>query len=215
MATGNNLPLIHFYSHREEIANTLTHAAGILIVVGGVSALIVSILPSGLLNLTAVLIYSISLLSMYAASTLYHGVRSDSRKILFRKFDHCAIYLLIAGTYTPLMLIAVNNLTGFILLAVIWGLAIAGITLKCFTLRSFYGLSVILYCTMGWLCMCCIKSLINGLTPLALGFLIAGGAIYTLGIIFYLINRPYSHTIWHIFVLLGSSLHYLTIYNLI
>lgn len=205
---------IHFYSHREEIANTLTHAAGILIVLGGVAALIISILPSGLLNLTAMSIYGISLLSMYAASTAYHGVRSDSRKIFFRKFDHCAIYILIAGTYTPLMLIAVRNLTGFILLAVIWGLAIAGIILKCFTLRSFYGLSLILYCVMGWLCMCCIKSLINGMSPLALGLLIAGGIVYTLGIIFYLINRPYSHTIWHIFVLLASSLHYLAIYNL-
>ena len=215
MTTANTSIPIHFYSHREEIANTLTHAAGILIVLGGVSALIVPILSSGLLNLTAMLIYGVSLLSMYAASTMYHGVRSDAKKILFRKFDHCAIYILIAGTYTPLMLIAVNNLAGFILLAVIWGLAIAGIILKCFTLRSFYGLSLILYCTMGWLCLCCIKSLVNGMSPPALGFLVSGGIIYMLGIIFYLINRPYSHTVWHIFVLLGSSLHYLAIYNLI
>ncbi len=204
-----------FYSPREEAVNTLIHGSGIAIALGGVLALLVIAPWSSFLEVFALLVYGASLLLMYTASTIYHGTRHAGRKALFRKFDHCAIFLLIAGTYTPLMLLAVKTGLGYVVLGIIWFLAVGGIVMKCFTLRSFYGLSVILYGVMGWLCMCCIGSLYHGMTPPAFVFLIGGGVFYTLGIVFYLIERPYFHAVWHVFVIIGSSLHFLTIAMLI
>ncbi|WP_217705015.1 hemolysin III family protein [Victivallis sp. Marseille-Q1083] len=204
----------NFYSPNEEIANTITHAVGLFAGIGGLIALFVAALPAKPLTMTVFLIYGLSLLSMYLASTAYHAVRNDRVKLCCRRLDHCSIYLLIAGTYTPLLMLAVGGGSGLALLIVMWSIAAVGIVVKCFTLENCYGLSVLLYLAMGWLSLIVIRSLIVGLSTTGLALLVAGGLVYTFGIIFFLSNRPYSHTVWHLFVLCGSSLHFLMIIGL-
>lgn len=206
--------LLNFYTREEERANALTHAAGALIAVAGLIVLGFLAGRSGWLALTATMIYGGTLLAMYLASTAYHATRNDRWKLFCRRMDHCAIYLLIAGTYTPLMLLAVGGWKGWTLLSVSWGLAVAGIAVKCISMKSFYGLSLMLYLCMGWLCLLIVRTLIAVMTTAGFTFLVAGGLFYSLGVIFYLIDRPYSHTVWHLFVMGGSVMHYLMVIQL-
>lgn len=215
MQSGNSTEvLLNFYTRKEELANTITHAAGAGMAAFGLIVLGILAGRAGWLFFTATMIYGGTLLSMYLASTAYHAARNDKWKMFYRRMDHCAIYLLIAGTYTPLMLFAVGGSKGWILLSVTWFLAVAGIAVKCVSMKSFYGLSLILYLCMGWLCILVIRTLIAGITTEGFFFLVAGGALYSFGIIFYLINRPYSHTVWHLFVMGGSTMHYLMVLQL-
>ena len=215
MLTDNGAEvLLNFYTRKEERANALTHAAGALVAVAGLIVLGVLAGRAGGLVLTATMIYGGTLLAMYLSSTAYHAVRGNRLKMFCRRMDHCAIYLLIAGTYTPLMLLAVGGWTGWTLLSVSWGLAVAGIAVKCVSMKSFHGLSLILYLCMGWLCVLIIRTLIAEMTTAGFVFLVAGGLCYSFGVIFYLINRPYSHTVWHLFVMGGSALHYLMVIQL-
>lgn len=215
MSTGNRSEiLLNFYTRKEERANALTHAAGALVAVAGLVLLGILAGRAGWLPLTAAMIYGGTLLAMYLSSTVYHAVCDDRWKLFFRRMDHCAIYLLIAGTYTPLMLLAVGGWKGWTLLSVTWGLAVAGIAVKCVSMKSFYGLSLVLYLGMGWLCVLIVRTLIAGMTTAGFAFLVAGGLLYSFGVIFYLINRPYSHTVWHLFVMGGSFMHYLMVLQL-
>lgn len=215
MLTNNGTEvLLNFYTRKEERANALTHAAGALATVAGLVVLAVLAGRAGWLALTAAMIYGVTLLSMYLASTVYHAVRNDRVKMFCRRLDHCAIYLLIAGTYTPLMLLAVGGWKGWTMLSVTWGLAVAGIAVKCVSMKSFYGLSLMLYLCMGWMCVLVIRTLIAEMTMAGFAFLVAGGLLYSFGVIFYLINRPYSHTVWHLFVMGGSAMHYLMVTQL-
>jgi channel protein, hemolysin III family len=215
MLTDNGTEvLLNFYSRNEERANALTHAAGALVAVAGLIVLGIQAGNSGWLALTATMIYGGTLLSMYLASTAYHAVRNDRWKMFCRRMDHCAIYLLIAGTYTPLMLLAVGGWKGWTLLLVTWTLAVAGISVKCVSMKSFYGLSLVLYLCMGWMCVLIVRTLIATMTTAGFAFLVAGGLLYSFGVIFYLINRPYSHTVWHLFVMGGSAMHYLMVVQL-
>ena len=207
--------LIHFYSPGEELANAITHGFGALVVFGGVVSLSIAACASGPLRLTSVLIYGVSLLAMYLASTLYHAARNDRVKLFFRRMDYCAIYLLIAGTYTPLMLLAVGGAWGWGILIAVWTLAGIGIAVKCFTMRECGGLSLYLYLVMGWLCMLCIRSLFVALPTMGLLCLIAGGVFYTAGVYFFRQERPFAHTIWHFFVLAGSTLHFCAVWELL
>ncbi len=200
------------YSVHEERLHVLTHGAGFLIALAGVALLL---FRAGTPAWPAVLPYGLALLAMYAASSFYHNARDEARKRLLRRLDHCAIYLLIAGTYTPLMLLAVRSTMGYWILGAEWVLAGIGICVKCFTLKSFRGLSETLYLAMGWLCVLCFPALLAGLSRTALFFLIGGGVAYTLGVIFYAFKRPYSHAVWHLFVLAGSSLQYVSVYLLV
>ncbi len=205
----------HFYSPREELVNAVTHGAGAVAVVAGMVLLGVSVSGSGWLTLAAVAVYSVSLLAMYLASTLYHAVSDLEWKAFFRRMDHCAIYLLIAGTYTPLMLLAVGGAWGLGILIAVWALAGIGIAMKCLTMKKCGGLSLCLYLTMGWLCMLCVRPLFLGMSTPGLVFLIAGGVFYTAGVLFYVNKRPYFHAVWHFFVLTGSTLHFLTVWTLL
>lgn len=213
--TPSEETLINFYSPREELINTITHGLGTVVVLTGIVLLGMSAHASGTLMLISVMIYGFSLLTMYVASTLYHAATNDRAKLFFRRLDYCSIYLLIAGTYTPLMLFAVGGAWGWGILIAVWTLAGIGIIIKCFTMKECGGLSLYLHLLMGWLCLLCIRSLFSGLTTLGLICMIAGGVFYMAGILFFLDERPYRHAIWHLFVLAGTSSHFITVWELL
>ncbi len=206
--------LLKHYSRGEERANALTHAVGALIAASGLVGLGILAGRTGWLALTATTIYGGTLLAMYLSSTIYHAVRDERWKLFFRRLDHCAIYLLIAGTYTPLMLLAVGGWKGWTRLSITWALAVTGISVNCVSMKRFHGVSLALYLCMGWLCVLVIRTLIASMTTAGFAFLIAGGLFYTFGVIFYLIKRPYSHMVWHLFVMGGSIMHFLMVIQL-
>lgn len=203
------------YTPAEEKANMLTHLLGIVIVLCGMALMLRTALHGGPRMLVGSAIFEACLLAMYGASTLYHLVGDRKRKQFCRRLDHSAIYLLIAGTYTPVLLIAVPGALGHWTLGIIWGIALTGIALKFFFPGRFHKLAVALYLVMGWLCVLLIKQMIAGMTPLSLGFLIAGGLVYTVGVAFYLCRIPYAHAVWHLFVLAGSILHFYAVLYLV
>ena len=202
------------YTPAEEKANMLTHLLGIVIVAGGMILMFRTVLHSGTRLLIGAAVFELCLLAMYGASTLYHLTAEGSRKQFRRRLDHSAIYLLIAGTYTPILLTAVPTASGGWALAFIWIAAAVGIALKFFFPGRFHKLAVVLYLVMGWFCILLIRQMIAGMTPAALGFLIAGGVIYTAGVGFYLCRKPFAHAVWHLFVLTGSILHFYAVLNL-
>jgi len=207
--------VIHFYTPQEEFLNAVTHGFGSLAVIAGVIALIIFAGSAGTPAISAVSIYGFTLLAMYLSSTLYHAVTNDRWKLFFRRLDYCSIYLLIAGTYTPLMLLAVGGAWGRGILIAVWSLAAIGITIKCFTMKECGGLSLYLYLIMGWLCLLCIRTLFCGMSTPAIALLITGGAFYTAGIFFFTSNRPYRHAVWHFFVLGGTISHFLMVWLLL
>ncbi len=204
---------------KEEFLNTLTHALGLaLSLFGLVFLLIKSInLPDGLnidrFQLVSFSIFGISLVALYLASTLYHSASEADKKSTYKMWDHCAIYLLIAGTYTPFLLVTMRENVGWLFFFIIWGIAVFGILLKVQFKHRFHLLRVATYLVMGWLVILTFDALKASLASGGLNLLIAGGVVYTLGVIFYLYERiPYSHAIWHLFVLGGSVCHYFSIY---
>ena len=208
-----------FLETSEELANTLSHALGALLSVLGLTYLLVKTLfgeqASGInvFQLLSVIIFGLSLIALYSASTLYHAARCPNKKNTFKMWDHCAIYLLIAGTYTPFLLISMRDSVGWHFFAIIWGIALFGILPKLKFKHRFHLLRVATYVLMGWLVVLSYDELQAALPSMGLNLLIAGGLVYTLGVFFYLNTRlPYSHAIWHLFVLGGSVCHYLSIY---
>ena len=202
------------YSDKEELANGISHGLGI---VAGILALIFSINKGwGHLNniqLTGVIVYCFSIILLFLCSTLYHSVKDPRLKHKLKIADHCAIYFLIAGTYTPLMLIEFGGDKASIMLAAIWGIALGGVLFKTIFIHRFKAFSVILYLTMGWLCMLVLEDLIAAMTPLGFQLLLLGGLFYSVGVIFYVVKRiPYNHAIWHLFVLAGALSHFLCVY---
>jgi len=157
-------------------------------------------------------IYGTLLFALYALSTLYHSTRGKVKN-LFRKLDHCSIYLLIAGTYTPFTLVSLRGAWGWSLLGVIWGLALIGIAQEAWLGKGARIISLVIYVLMGWLGMIALNPLIAALTPAGFAWVVAGGAFYTVGIIFYALDETlrYGHGIWHLFVLAGSICHYLAL----
>ena len=202
------------YSTNEEIANTLTHALGaILSVVACYLLLNNAISDSSTIKTISYAIYGTSLLLLFTASTVYHAVQDSERKKLFKLLDHCAIYLLIAGTYTPLMMIALDNQLGMIMLSVIWALAILGIFFKLKFGHRFKKTSLVTYLGMGLISITIIEQLHEKLSSQGLTLLALGGAIYCLGVIFYVNKRIiFNHAIWHLFVLGGAISHFFMIY---
>jgi hemolysin III len=194
---------------REELANTLTHGVGILASVAGVVVLLVlSALGGDPWRIVSTAIFGATLITLYTASTLYHAVRSERARRRLKVFDHCAIYLLIAGTYTPFLLVGLRGGWGWSLFGVIWGLAVAGVVFKLFFTGRFKLLSTAIYLGMGWLIVLAIGPMLRQLAPSTLGWLLAGGLAYTAGTFFYLSRRiSYAHAIWHLFVIAGSACH--------
>ena len=198
---------------REEFANALTHGLGATAALAGAAVLIsLTALHGDVWQLASAIVFGGCLLLLYIASTLYHAVRHPVAKARLKVFDHCAIYLLIAGTYTPFTLIGLRGPWGWWLFGTIWTLAFAGVVFKLFFTGRFKRLSTMIYIAMGWLVLVAIKPMWGALDGWTLGWLLAGGIFYTGGTFFY--HRPslkYSHAIWHMFVLAGSLCHYVAV----
>jgi hemolysin III len=201
------------YSFGEEVANSVTHGVGWLLSVCGLAILVtLATATGGALRVVSCAVFGATLVLLYAASTLYHALPSERAKHVFRVLDHSAIFLLIAGTYTPLSLVAVGGPWGWSLFGAIWSLAAFGVLLNTVAHGRWRWLSITLYVVMGWLVVVAIKPLVAAIEPGALVMIVAGGLAYTLGLVFYGWNRlPYNHAVWHLFVLTGSVLHYLAI----
>ena len=202
------------YSIKEEIANSVSHGLG---VIAGIVALVLMLLKGQdhltPIQLTGVAIYGASIIVLFLCSTLYHSVSHSGWKHKLKIADHCAIYCLIAGTYTPLMLISLQGTQSIVMLTAIWSLAIGGILFKTLFIHKFKKLSLVLYLTMGWLCVTVIGDLTAAMSQLGFNLLILGGLFYTLGVVFYVGKRiPFNHAIWHLFVLGGAMSHFLCIY---
>jgi len=202
------------YSKNEEIANTLSHAIGAVLAIIACYILVSSAISEEHLGkIISYSIYGVSLFLLFTASTFYHAVQNTDKKRLFKLLDHCAIYLLIAGTYTPLMVVALNDQLGMIMLSIIWGLAILGIFFKMKFGHRYKKTSLITYLGMGLISITIIEQLHEKLASQALTLLAVGGAIYCLGVIFYVQKRiMFNHAIWHLFVLGGASCHFFMIY---
>jgi hemolysin III len=201
------------YSIGEEIANSLTHGFGIVLSIVGLAILVVSASSSGdVCHVVSCAIFGATLVLLYTASTLYHGIQQTRVKATMRVLDHSAIFLLIAGTYTPFTLVNLRGPWGWSLFGLIWGLALLGVLFQVTLLRRWVGLSIVLYVGMGWAVIVAMKPLLQTVAPQGLVLLLLGGLSYTGGIVFYLWHRlPYHHAVWHLFVLAGSVFHFFAI----
>ncbi len=198
----------------EEIANVVTHMVGAALGIAGLSVLVVGASRHGdASRIVSFSIYGLTLVLLYLASAFYHGVRSPRVKHLLRLFDHAAIYLLIAGTYTPFTLVSLRGPLGWTIFGLIWALAIAGVLLKVLHFERVHVLSTVLYLLMGWLVLFAIRPVIDAVSMRGLLWLAAGGLAYTIGVVFYVWHRlPYAHAVWHLFVLAGSIFHFFAIF---
>lgn len=204
---------VRLFSLGEEIAHSVTHGIGAALSVAGLTLLVVLAVWNGdIYQIISFSIYGATLVILYLASTLYHGFQRPRVKRVFKILDHASIYLLIAGTYTPFLLISLRGKMGLTLLAVVWGLAILGVGFKAVFIDRFQKLSVLGYILMGWLCVVVIRELWVNVPLGGLIWLAAGGVFYMVGVIFYALQKiPYMHVVWHFFVLGGSLCHYLAV----
>ncbi|MGP2412429.1 PAQR family membrane homeostasis protein TrhA [Yersinia sp. 2553 StPb PI] len=203
------------YPWAEEIANSISHGIGVVFGIIGLVLLLVQAVDSGADTkaLTSYSLYGCSIILLFLASTLYHAVPHRKAKLWLQKFDHCAIYILIAGTYTPFLLVGLDSPLARGLMAVIWGLALFGVIFKLAFAHRFEVLSLVTYLTMGWLSLIVIYQLAVKLEIGGLALLTIGGLLYTLGVVFYASKRiRFGHAIWHGFVLGGSVCHFMAIY---
>jgi len=203
--------LVHISA--EELGNTITHGIGLVLsLTGFVILLILAVTHGSAWHIVSCAVYGATLVCLYSASTLYHGIPSPRLKRALKIFDHSAIYLLIAGTYTPFLLVNLRGGWGWSLFGVVWGLALAGILLKFWFVDHFQILSTTVYLLMGWLAVIAVRPLLVRVPTAGLLWLLAGGLFYTLGVVFYAWKRiPYNHVIWHVFVMAGSTCHYFAV----
>ena len=197
------------YSFGEELAHALTHGLGVLLSIGAGAVLItLATLAGDPWLVTGVSVFVGSLVLLYTASTLYHAIPDPVVKERLKTFDHCAIFVLIAGTYTPFLLDGLRGPLGWTLFAVVWGLAVVGVILKLFFTGRFKRISTLVYVAMGWLIVVAFGPLQASVSPAAVAWLVAGGVAYTAGAGVYLSTRRYAHAVWHGFVLAGSVCHF-------
>jgi len=201
------------YTIAEELANTTSHGLGVLLsVIALITLMTVSIPEGDIIKIASFAIYGTSLILLFLASTLYHGLSNEKFKQIFKLLDHCAIYMLIAGSYTPLMLITLKGPLGEGMLVLIWLIAFLGIIFKIKWGHKHKKLSLLTYLGMGFISLAVINELYQHLTTSGLVLLAAGGFIYTLGVFFYVQNKiHFNHAIWHLFVLAGASCHFFMI----
>jgi hemolysin III len=201
----------------EEIANAITHGIGALLAVAGLVVLIVmAAIHGSVWHIVSFSIFGTTLVLLYFASTLYHSLTHVKAKSVFHKFDHISIYLLIAGTYTPFCLTALRGWIGWTVLGVVWSCAILGAVLKAISVGKRIKLSTVLYILMGWVILVAIQPLYKAMPFNGFLFLIAGGISYTIGTIFFIRNQvKYNHSVWHVFVLGGSVLHFFAVLSLL
>lgn len=203
------------YSLAEEIANSISHGIGFIFGIVGLVLMLNQAIETqaGITAITSYSLYGGSMILLFLASTLYHAIPHPGAKIWLQKLDHCAIYILIAGTYTPFLLVGLKSPLAHGLMVVIWSLALVGVLFKLAFVNRFEALSVITYLLMGWLSLVVVYQLAMKLSPGGIWLLAAGGIIYSMGVVFYVSKRiPYNHAIWHGFVLGGSICHFLAIY---
>jgi len=198
---------------KEELANSLTHGLGILFGIVAICLMIsLSVISGGSIQILSTALFGSALLLMYTCSTLYHAVQHEKTKSLLRIFDHISIYILIAGTYTPFLLLGIKGMYGWVLFIIIWVIALFGIFFKVFFTHRFPKLSLVLYLLMGWVAIFMGQTLYETLDRAVLILLVAGGFSYTIGTFFYIQKRMlYAHAIWHIFVLSGTSVHFVAV----
>ncbi len=209
----SSVPVLPTYSLGEEIANAVTHGLGVVLAIAGLAVMSAfAALYGDAWHITACAIFGASLILCYATSTLYHSIQIEKVRRVLRTLDHSAIFLLIAGTYTPFMLVSLRGLWGWSLLVAIWALALAGIALRLLLRGRLHGLLVALYVLMGWVVVVALEPMLERVATGGLVLLAAGGLAYTGGVAFYQWRRlPYHHAIWHGFVLAGSTLHYFAV----
>jgi len=201
------------YSFSEELVHSISHGAGVILSIAGLSwMLYVSVGTSDPWRIIASVVYGLSLISLFLASTIYHALHASPRKHLYKLFDHCAIYLLIAGTYTPFLLVAIREDSGWWMFGVVWALATAGILTKLWFRHRYPRLSLISYLLMGWVSVPILPQLAQAIGAIGMAWLIAGGLCYTVGAAFYAAKRlSFNHAIWHFFVLAGGVCHFLAV----
>ncbi len=197
----------------DELANALTHGVGLMLAVVAAPLLIyVAVMRGTAWHVVGVSIYAASLITLYAASTLYHSARNPRIKRILRIVDHASIYLLIAGTYTPFTLVNLRGPWGWTLLGLVWGIAVAGVIWKMFHTHRFPVLSTALYIAMGWLVVIAARPLLRAVPITGVAWIAAGGLAYTGGVIFYGWQRwRFNHAVWHLFVLAGSACHFVAV----
>ena len=197
---------------KEEIANGISHGLGLLLALVALPVLLFAASGSGSVYfIVGVCVFGATMVLLYLASTLYHSLTHEAAKQLFRLFDHTAIFLLIAGTYTPFALGVLRGPWGWSLLAAVWALAIVGITLKIRRRTRHSRISIVLYVLMGWLAVVAIKPILLSVPPPGIALILAGGIAYTGGLAFFAAQRRYSHFIWHLFVIAGSTFHFFAV----
>mgnify|MGYP001023508338 CR=1 FL=1 len=206
-------PAASQYTLGEEIAHCITHGAGALLAIAGLAVLVAfASLHGNAWHIVSVSLYGATLVLLFTSSTLYHGITAPRAKVVLRHLDHAAIFLLIAGTYTPFALVNLRGPWGWTIFAVIWTLAVGGVLMQTRLIRRAKWVNALLYVLMGWLVIVAIKPLAAAVETGGLVLLVAGGLAYTLGTAFYVWKRlKFHHAIWHGFVLLGSALHFFAV----
>ena len=202
-----------FYTIGEEIFNSISHGVGVLLSIAALTLLIIfAALNNNGYGLAGGIVYGISLILLYSMSMVYHIVQNPKAKRVLRIFDHCSIFVLIAGTYTPYLLVCMDNPMRWVMFGLIWGVTVIGILLNAISLKKFEKLSMICYICMGWAIVFSIREIASAIALPGVVLLVAGGVVYTLGIIFYALKKyRYTHSVWHLFVLGGSVCHYLSV----
>ncbi|MBC8150799.1 MAG: hemolysin III family protein [Bacteroidetes bacterium] len=201
-------------TNTEEWFNTISHGIAALASTVGFVLLVMLGNSSELrFTLFSAIVFGVSLVLLYTFSTIYHGARNEKTKKVFQILDHCGIYLLIAGTYTPVLLVSIGGTTGWVIFGVQWTIAFIGLVIKIFYTGKFDLISTLMYAVMGWMIVIRWQDLVDAIPSVALTLLLAGGISYTVGIVFYLIDTriKFSHFIWHLFVMAGSLFHYIMI----
>lgn len=208
---------ITYYPRKEEIFNVVSHLSGLILSIAGLALLVTfASIYGNAWHIVSFSIFGSSMVVLYLASTLYHSVRKKNLRRKLNIFDHSAIYVLIAGTYTPYCLVTLNGTLGWVLFGIVWGLALAGIGLKFFYTGRYDRLSTIAYVLMGWVGVFAAKPLMENLQHIPMTFLVIGGLSYTIGAVFYSLKKlPYNHAIFHVWVLIGTIAHFFSIFYLL
>ena len=201
------------YTEQEELANRLSHCAAAIISAVGLAVMVVSATRTGdPYRIVSSTVFCSSLVIFYLISTLYHSLRNPKTRYVFRVLDHAGIYLVIAGSYTPFTLVSLRQGNGWTLFGVVWGLAVAGAIFKSFMTSRMVFIAPVFYIALGWMIVVDLEGLFATVPLKGVIWLVAGGLCYTVGILFYAIDRiPYNHAIWHLFVIAGSVCHYLSV----
>ncbi len=204
------------YTLAEELAHAITHGVGLALSVAGLIVLVVAAVRYGSVwHIVGCSIFGAALVLTYTASTLYHSLPSQYGKSIFQRLDHSAIFLLIAGTYTPFTLVTLRGPWGWSLLSTVWAVAIFGIGLQFTSFRWKRVVSIILYVALGWVVVVAIKPMMAAIATGGLLLIALGGIVYTVGIVFYGMKRRYAHAVWHVFVMAGSALHFFAVFKFV